>query len=92
MSNYRQFREGHAGAGSIIVRIYEEGGEPRAFLRTVDTEKDEGADATYPSEQMTPETALRLAANKRQSSPDAEVLVELAADVSWRPEWGRLDD
>ena len=86
MQNYQAYQRGEAPVGAIIVKFYRAGDTVRGFLREV---QDVGEDGTaFPSEELEPEVALRLAENKRQQSPSQPIFIELAEGVEWNPEWG----
>lgn len=88
MRSYPTYRNRQAPVGSIVLRIYLSGGEPRAYLREV--KKADEDDVVFPSEEMEIETALRLAENRRETSPGTPVYIELTEGVQWDSKWGSL--
>lgn len=90
MASYRQYEDGHAAGGSIVVRLVRSGGMVKAFMKEVEGGDNAVGDVILPSEEMDPEEAFRLVRNKQQGAGPAEVLVELEPGVEWNPAWGEL--
>ena len=88
MRLYRPFVRGRVPAGSIVVRLYLSGGEVRGFIR--ETAADEADETIFPSEEMEPEVAFRLAENKL-ATPGGPIFIELTDGVEWDANWGRLE-
>ncbi|MCB8840658.1 hypothetical protein [Aurantimonas sp. VKM B-3413] len=89
MAQYRRL-EGTRQEGQLVVRLVREGDQVKAFLIGFDETGDPAEASVYPSEEMDPEEAFRIAENKRQAIGDAEVLIEKEVDVDWNPAWGEL--
>lgn len=87
MKRYYRYAHGVAPVGSLVLRFYHSGDEVKAFLREVGAEEKD--DSIYPSEELPPEIAFRLADNKRASSHQP-IYVELSEGVVWNAEWGEL--
>ena len=88
MQRYQIYKRGQTPVGAIVVKFYRAGATVRSFLREV---QDVGEDGTaFPSEELEPEVALRLAENKRQDNPLQPIFIELAEDVEWNPRWGSI--
>ena len=88
MQTYQTYHRGETPVGAIVIKFYRSGETVRAFLREIE---DIGEDGTaFPSEELEPEVALRLAENKRQDNPSQPVFIELAEDVEWNPGWGSI--
>lgn len=88
MRTYQTYRRGETAVGSVVVKFYHSGNAVRAFLREI---QDIGEDGTaFPSEELEPDTALRLAENKRQDNPGRPIFIELAEGVEWDPAWGSI--
>lgn len=85
MRTYQTYHRGRAPIGSIAVKLYRSGDEVRAFLREVEGADED--DTIFPSEELEPDVALRLAENKRQNDPTKLVYIEMAEGVEWNPEW-----
>lgn len=89
METYCSYRDGGEPPGSIVVRLVRTAEEVRGTVFEVPEPGEE--DATFPSEEVPAEEALRLARNKRGDAPDAApVLIELGPGVTWDERWGRL--
>jgi hypothetical protein len=88
MQNFVAYRRGSAPIGAIVVKLYRAGDTVRGFLRQVQDVDEDGT--AFPSEELEPEVALRLAENKRQAGPAQPIFVELAEGVEWNPEWGAV--
>jgi hypothetical protein len=86
MRSYRYLPATPVPTGSIIVRIVDSGGEPRATVR----QKEEGTEIgdIHPSELMPVDVALRLAESRRENQPGAEIFIELESGVDWDDAWG----
>jgi hypothetical protein len=69
-----------------VVRLYHSGGEVRGFIREIQAEEND--QSIFPSEELEPEVALRLADNKRQGDPGQPIYIELAEGVEWNPDSG----
>ena len=87
MKRYFQFVRGLAPEGSLVLRFYHSGDEVKGFLRETGAEEED--DTIFPSEELSPDVAFRLADNKRVS-PHQPIYVELAEGVEWNSEWGEL--
>ncbi|MCV3767598.1 hypothetical protein [Rhizobium sp. TRM95796] len=88
MVEYRHFIRGVTPEGALVIRFYRSGGEIRAFLREVAEEGE--TDTLFPTEELEPEIAFRLAGNRLAEGPDAPVFIELTDGVTWNSDWGRL--
>jgi hypothetical protein len=87
MRTYYRFAQGLTPVGAIVIHLYRSGDEIRGFIRQI--AEDEEDDSVYPSEELEPDAAFRLADNKRDS-PSQPVYVELSEGVKWNPDWGTL--
>lgn len=87
MKRYYRFVRGLAPVGALVLRFYRSGGEVKGFLREIGAEEKD--DSIFPSEELSPDVAFRLADNKRVSLHQP-VYVELAEDIDWNPDWGEL--
>jgi len=88
MRTYQTYRRGETPVGSVVVKFYRSGEVVRAFLREI---RDIDEDGTmFPSEELEPDVALRLAENKRQDDPMKPIFIELAEGVEWDPCWGSI--
>jgi hypothetical protein len=74
--------------GSIVVKLYWSGDEVRAYIR--EAAEEEADETIFPSEELEPTVAFRLAANKCRDNPHQPIYIELAEGVEWNPEWGAL--
>ena len=88
MLTYQNYRRGETPVGAIVVKLYRAGDTVRGFLRQVEEIDEDGT--AFPSEELEPEVALRLAENKRQDNPSQPIFIELAEDVEWDPAWGTI--
>lgn len=88
MQAYAQYHRGHTPVGAIVVKLYRAGDTVRGFLREVQDVDEDGT--AFPSEELEPEVALRLAENKRQNNPSQPIFIELAEGVEWDPDWGSI--
>lgn len=88
MLTYQSYRRGETPVGAIVVKLYRAGDTVRGFLRQIEEIDEDGT--AFPSEELEPEVALRLAENKRQDNPSQPIFIELAEDVEWDPEWGMI--
>jgi hypothetical protein len=86
MRLYQRYEKGRTPIGAIVVRLYHSGGEVRGFIREIQAEEND--QSIFPSEELEPEVALRLADNKRQGDPGQPIYIELAEGVEWNPDWG----
>ena len=87
MKRYYRYVHRLTPVGSLVLRFYHSGGEVKGFLREVAA--DEEDDRIFPSEELSPEIAFRLADNKR-ASPHQPIYIELMEGVTWNPDWGEL--
>jgi hypothetical protein len=88
MLTYQNYQRGSTPVGSIVVKLYQAGDTIRGFLREVQEIDEDGT--AFPSEELKPEVALRLAENKRQDNPAQPIFIELAEGVEWNPAWGSI--
>lgn len=82
-----KYREEKATPDSAIVRIVDDGGEPRAFVRCFS--EDDEKTPFYPTEEVPVPDAIRLAST-RQKAP-GPILVQLEDGAEWNPDWGELE-
>jgi hypothetical protein len=83
MLSYQCYRRGETPVGSIVVKLYQVGNRIRGFVREVEEVDEDGS--AFPSEELEPRAALRLAAEIRQG--EEAIFIELAAGVEWNPNW-----
>ena len=88
MQTYQTYRRGHTPVGAIVVKLYVAGETVRGFLRQIEEVDEDGT--AFPSEELEPEVALRLAESKRQNNPAQPIFIELAEGVEWDPGWGSI--
>jgi hypothetical protein len=89
-AHYPHLPAGGAPAGSIVVRIVESGGEPRAIVRQVERQTEYGD--VHPTEEAAVEDALRLANSRLKNQKQAEdIYIDMEPGIEWKEEWGRLD-
>jgi hypothetical protein len=88
MVEYRHFIRGVTPAEALVIRFYRSGGETRCFLREVAEEGE--TDTLFPTEELEPEIAFRLAGNRLAERPNMPIYIELTDGVTWDPDWGRL--
>lgn len=88
MQTYQIYRRGETPVGAIIVKFYQASETVRAFIREI--EEIDGDGTAFPSEELEPEVALRLAENKRLGDPSRPIYIELAQDIQWNPNWGSI--
>ena len=88
MLTYQNYHRGETPVGSSVVKLYRAGDTIRGFLREIEDINEDGT--AFPSEELEPEVAFRLAENKRQNNPSQPIFIELAEGVEWNPEWGSV--
>lgn len=88
MQTYQTYRRGQTPIGAIVVKFYRAGETMRAFIREIQEIDEDGT--AFPSEELEPEVALRLAENKRLDKPSRPIYIELAEGVQWNPNWGSI--
>jgi hypothetical protein len=88
MRTYQNYRKGTTPLGSIVVKLYRSGDTVRAFIREIEDIDEEGT--AFPSEELEPVVALRLAENKRLDNPSQPIVIELTEGVEWDPVWGTI--
>lgn len=88
MLTYQCYRRGETPVGSVVVKLYQVGNTVRGFVREIETLDEDGT--AFPSDELEPEAALRLAEEHRQDKPSQPVFVELADGVQWNPNWGSV--
>ena len=88
MQTYRSYQRSHVPVGAIVLKLYKAGDTVRGFIREVEDIDEDGT--AFPSEELGPDVALRLAENKHQGNPNQPVFIELAEGVQWNPDWGAV--
>lgn len=91
MTRFRSFK-GNEPAGTIVVRLVDDGSEPRAFIRQVLDPSDPAEDSIEQSEELPVQEALALARNKAANiEGGAEIVIDLGPDTAWDERWGLLE-
>jgi hypothetical protein len=88
MQTYQTYRRGQTPVGAIVVKLYVAGETVRGFLREIEDVEEDGT--AFPSDELEPDVALRLAENMRQHNPSRPVFIELDEGVEWDPGWGSI--
>jgi hypothetical protein len=86
MLSYQLYRRGETPVGSIVVKLYQVGNRIRGFVRKIEEVDEDGT--AFPSEELEPGAALRLAEETRQGGQ--AIFIEFAEGVEWNPNWGSI--
>jgi hypothetical protein len=78
-----------APPGSTVVVLYRSGDTVRGYVLTRGTPDTE--DTIFPSEEMEPEAAFRVAQTHNQER-DTPIYIELEEDLTWNPAWNQFFD
>ncbi|MEO1987169.1 MAG: hypothetical protein ABGX47_11050 [Martelella sp.] len=82
-----RYQKDNAPKDAVVLRVLQRGGRAVGLVREIDF----GNEGTpyYPSEEVAMPDAIRLAENRNDSG--GPILVEMAEDVEWNPDWGVLE-
>ncbi|MCM2476260.1 DUF2934 domain-containing protein [Rhizobium sp. CG5] len=87
-AHYMPYSAGGASAGSLVIKFYHSGDQVRGYVRKIAEAGED--DSIFPSEEMEPEAAFKLAQSHNGESSEP-IFVELTEAVEWDPSWGEFE-